>query len=147
MPVERPWLARPTAEIRTLANLRGAPLASIIETVLTFATARKISRAMVAYKLLRADVIAEATWRQAAEQLRQEWIASRMRQEEADSGDSGGPSYYVVKRHRLGNALLETVRRSLGEGILTHTKAAQVLGVKPRNVDPLLFGNPAQGSR
>lgn len=142
-------LLLPTAEIRTLANLRRAPLASIIETVSTFATARKISRAMVAYKLLRADVITQATWRQVADHYRQEWIASRMREEEeADSGSSGGPSYYVVKRHRLGNALLETVRRSLGEGILTHTKAAQILGVKPRNVDPLLFGNPSpQGSR
>ena len=137
----------PTAEIRTLAHLHRAPLQSIIEMISTFATARKISRAMVAYKLLRADVISEATWRQVAEQFRQEWIASRARQEEANTGDSGGPSYYVVKRHRLGNALLETVRRSLGEGILTHTKAAQVLGVKPRNVDPLLFGNPALGSR
>ena len=137
----------PTVEIRTLANLRGAPLASIIETVSTFATVRRISRAMVAYKLLRADVIAEETWRQVADHFRQEWNASRTREEEADTGSSGGPSYYVVKRHRLGNALLETVRRSLGEGILTHTKAARVLGVKPRNVDPLLLGNPAQGSR
>jgi hypothetical protein len=103
---------------------------------------------MVAYRLLRADVIAEATWRQVADRFRQEWLANHAKQDDADTGgDSGGPSYYVVKRHRLGDALLDTVRRSLGEGTLTHTKAAQVLGVKARNVDPLLFGNPAQGSR
>jgi Zn-dependent peptidase ImmA (M78 family) len=134
----------PTAELRTLGNLRRAPLQSLIETVSTFAAVRKVSRAMVAYKLLRTDVIAEATWLQLADHFRREWIASRTRQEaeEGDNGD-GGPSYYVVKRHRLGNALLETVRRSLSEGLLTHTKAAQVLGVKPRNVDPLLFGNTA----
>lgn len=139
----------PTAEIRTLAHLRRAPLDNIIQTISTFASARNISRAMVAYKLLRTDVIAEATWRQLTDRFRQEWIASRARQEDADSGDSGGPSYYVVKRHRLGNALLDLARRSLGEGILTHTKAAQILGVKPRNVDPLLYyGNPSQqGSR
>jgi Zn-dependent peptidase ImmA (M78 family) len=140
-------LLLPIAEIKTLTNLRGAPPASIIETVSTFATARKISRAMVAYRLFRADVIGDEAWRQVADHFRQEWIASRARDEEADTGSSGGPSYYVVKRHRLGNALLETVRRSLGEGSLTHTKAAQVLGVKPRNVEPLLFGNPVQGSR
>lgn len=137
----------PTAEIRTLAHLRRTPLDDIIETISTFARACKISRAMVAYKLLRGDAIAEATWRQLTGRFRQEWIASRARQEEADSGDSGGPSYYVVKRHRLGNALLDLARRSLGEGVLTHTKAAQILGVKPRNVDPLLYGNPARGSR
>jgi len=138
----------PSAEIRTLAHLRHAPLDNIIETVSTFANARKVSRAMVAYKMLRADVIADPTHRQMADRFQQEWIASRIRQEDTDSGESGGPSYYVVKRHRLGNALLDTVRRSLNEGILTHTKAAQVLGVKPRNVDPLLFGTPSQqGSR
>jgi hypothetical protein len=102
---------------------------------------------MVAYKLLRADVITVATWREVTDRFRQEWLASRAREEEAESGRSSGPNYYVVKRHRLGNALLETVRRSLGEGSLTHTKAARVLGVKPRNVEPLLFGNPAPGGR
>src|ERR1035441_2001038 len=137
----------PTADIRTLAHLRRAPFDNIVETISTSARAWKISRAMVAYKLLRVDAIAEVTWRQLTDRFRQEWIASRARQEEADSGDSGGPSYYVVKRHRLGNALLDLARRSLGEGVLTHTKAAQILGVKPRNVDPLLYGNPAQGSR
>jgi hypothetical protein len=99
---------------------------------------------MVAYKLLRLEMIAEPTWRQLADRFRQEWLASRRREE--DDG-SGGPSYYVVKRHRLGNALLDTVRRSLAEGILTPTKAAQVLGVKARNVDPLLHGTLVEQGR
>jgi Zn-dependent peptidase ImmA (M78 family) len=133
----------PTAEIRSLAQLRRAPLNDAIETISTFASARNISRAMVAYKLLRADVITEAMWRQLADYYRQEWIASRSRHEE-ESSDSGGPSYYVVKRHRLGNAMLDLVRRALGEGILTYTRAAQVLGVKPRNVDPLLHDTPSR---
>jgi hypothetical protein len=50
----------------------------------------------------------------------------------------------VLKRHRLGEALLGFVKRSLAEGTLTHTKAAQVLGVKPRNVDPLLSTTPGR---
>jgi Zn-dependent peptidase ImmA (M78 family) len=135
----------PEDEIRGLAHLRGAPLAQVMETVSTFASARKISRAMVAYKLLRADTLDEATWRQIADQLRQEWLASRRRREQ--EGEDGGPSYYVVKRHRLGNALLEIIRHSLGEGIITYTKAAQVLGVKPRNVDPLVHGTLLEGNR
>jgi Zn-dependent peptidase ImmA (M78 family) len=134
----------PKAEIRTLARLRRATLDEAIETISTFANARKVSRPMVAYKLLRVNAISDATWRQLADYFHREWIASRSRQEEADTG---GPSYYVVRRHRLGNALLGLVRRSLGEGILTHTKAAQVLGVKPRNVDPLLHGTLTPGSR
>jgi Zn-dependent peptidase ImmA (M78 family) len=135
----------PVDEIRGLANLRRVPFAQVIETVSRFATARKISRAMVAFKLLRADAISEATWRQVVDQLRQEWLASRRSQEQ--EGDNGGPSYYVVKRHRLGNALLDIIRRSLGEGIISYTKAAQVLGVKPRNVDPLVHGTLLVGNR
>ena len=133
----------PTAEIRSLAQLRRASLDDAIEIISAFAGARNISRAMVAYKLLRTDVITEAIWRQLADHYRQEWIASRSRHEE-ESSDSGGPSYYVIKRHRLGNALLDLVRRALGEGILTYTKGAQVLGVKPRNVDPLLYAAPSR---
>jgi Zn-dependent peptidase ImmA (M78 family) len=135
----------PADEIRDLAHLRGAPFARVFETVSTFASARKISRAMVAYKLLRADAISEATWRRVADQLRHEWLARSRGQEQ--KGDNGGPSYYVVKRHRLGNALLDVIRRSLGEGIITYIKAAQVLGVKPRNVDPLVHGTLLESNR
>jgi len=132
-------------EIRGLANLRGAPLAQVIETVSTFAGDRNISRSMVAYKLWRAGAINDGTWREVADQFRKEWLASRRKPEQ--EGDSGGPSYYVVKRHRLGNALLGIIRRSLGEGIITYTKAAQVLGVKPRNVDPLVHGTLLESNR
>jgi Zn-dependent peptidase ImmA (M78 family) len=138
----------PAAENETLDHLRGAPLAEVIEAISAFANARKISRAMVAFKLLRANTITQMMWRQVDDYLRQEWLASRRRQEEEGAGgDSGGPSYYVVKRHRLGNALLDVIRRSLGEGIITYTKAAQVLGVKPRNVDPLIHGTLLEGGR
>jgi Zn-dependent peptidase ImmA (M78 family) len=135
----------PAEEIRGLANLRGATLAQVVETVSTFASDRNISRTMVAYRLLRAGVITDGTWREVADQLRQEWLASRRKVEQ--EGDSGGPSYYVVKRHRLGNALLDIIRRSLGEGNITYTKAAQVLGVKPRNVDPLVHGTLLESNR
>jgi len=104
----------PVDEIRGLVYLRRAQLAQVIETVSTFASARKISRAMVAYRLLRADAISEETWRQVVDHLKQEWLATRRSQEQ--ERDNGGPSYYVVKRHRLGNALLDIIRRSLGEG-------------------------------
>ena len=59
--------------------------------------------------------------------------------------DGKGPSYYVVRRHRLGHALLGLVSRSLSEGMITYTKAGQVLGVKPRNVAPLLRDLAYQG--
>jgi Zn-dependent peptidase ImmA (M78 family) len=134
----------PAVEIGTPDHLRRAPIAEVIETISAFADARKISRAMVAYKLLRAKAITEATGRQVADYLRQEWLASCRSQEEEGGG---GRSYYVVKRHRLGDALLDLISRSLGEGIITYTKAAQVLGVKPRNVGPLIHGTLLEGGR
>jgi hypothetical protein len=52
--------------------------------------------------------------------------------------DGGGPNYYIVKRHRVGDALLGLMRRAIDEGTTTYTKAGRVLGVKPTNVEPLL---------
>jgi Zn-dependent peptidase ImmA (M78 family) len=141
-------LLLPTGEIRALVDLRKAPFAQVIETLSTFASARNLSRAMVAYRFFRTDAISRRTWEQVTESLRQEWIASRKKQEQEETiGESGGPSYYVVKRHRLGDALLDLIRRSLGEGIITYTKAAQVLGVKPTRVDPLIYGTLLEGRR
>eukprot|EP01037_Dinobryon_pediforme_P012863 gene12863-12963_t len=57
-----------------------------------------------------------------------------IRQAKADDlKDSGGANYYVVRRHRLGS-LVTFARRALDAGVLSPTKAALVLGVKPRNV-------------
>jgi Zn-dependent peptidase ImmA (M78 family)/transcriptional regulator with XRE-family HTH domain len=138
----------PTSEMAQIADLRRMPFAQVFENIATFAATRRISRAMVAYRFLLHNLITETTWGQVTDQLRQEWLAAHRRQEqEKEAADTGGPSYYVVKRHRLGNALLDTIRRSIGEGVITYTKAAQVLGVKPRNVDPLIHGTLLEGGR
>jgi Zn-dependent peptidase ImmA (M78 family) len=131
----------PAADLATVTNLRQMPFDQVFEALSTHAAAWKLSRAMVAYRFLRGNVITEGVWKQVVDQLRQEWLATRSRRQQAEeTGNAGGPSYYVVKRRRLGNALLDIIRRSLGDGAITYTKAAQVLGVKPRNVDPLING-------
>lgn len=137
----------PTSEINDLAHLRGASVDEAVEAVSEFARRRRISRSMVAYKLLRSGVIDEGTWRDLGGHFRREWHASKKRRQLETSRSEGGPSYYVVKRHRLGPALLGLVRGSLSEGALTHTKAGQILGMKPRNVDPLLYGTPMREGR
>ena len=134
----------PAAEIGQLSNVRRASFDDAVNAVSSFADRRRLSRAMVAYKLLRAGTIGAARWRELSDHFRQEWLASRARQEQAERGD-GGPSYYVVRRHRLGQALVRLVRSSLTEGSLTHTKAGQILGVKPRNVEPLVHETPRGG--
>lgn len=74
------------------------------------------------------------------EGLIKEWLAHSEREALKEKAREGGPSYYVVRRHRIEKALLNLVSRSIGEGLLSYTKAARLLGVKARNVDPLLSG-------
>jgi hypothetical protein len=94
----------------------------------------------VAYRLFRAGALSEATWQQLTGRFQFEWREARAARRERDRGQDGGPNYYVVRRHRLGPALLHFVARNMSEGSLTPTKAGKVLGVKPRSVGPLLSG-------
>jgi len=127
----------PESEMSELRFLHRASLDQTVAAVSQFASSRKISRAMVAYKLLRVNIISNARWRELDRHYEDEWIAAQAKA--VNSERNGGPTYYVLKRHRLGHALLSLVKNSLAEGFLTHTKAGQVLGVKPRNVDPLVY--------
>lgn len=128
----------PQDEMDELRFLRQAPLQRTLEAITQFASQRKISRAMVAYKLFRVNAISHARWQELDEHYKNEWIATQA-QPTSKEKNKGGPNYYIVKRHRIGHALIELVKNSLAEGFLTPTKAGQVLGVKPRNVDPLIY--------
>ena len=128
----------PAVELRQLAPSLDLSVATIAEQVSTFAEAHRISRPMVAYKLYRTGMIGKTTWATLDERFKEEWQAYKQREAERNKKADGGPNYYVVRRHRMGGALLGLVRRSLDEGTITYTKAGRVLGVKPRNVEPLL---------
>jgi Zn-dependent peptidase ImmA (M78 family) len=102
-----------------------------------FAEARHLSRTMVAYSLFRAGSLSDAAWRSLKNLFLARWRQSQDAKR-AREKDGAGPSFYVVRRHRLGSALLHFVSRNVADGALTPTRAGQVLGVKPRNVAPLL---------
>lgn len=101
-----------------------------------------VSRPMLAYSLLRVGNISQATWQAVDEKLREMWMAERKRAKEVSKSSESAPSYYVVRRHRLGRTMLEFASRSMHAGTLSPAKAAQVLGVKPRSVFPLLGNAP-----
>jgi Zn-dependent peptidase ImmA (M78 family) len=101
-----------------------------------FAEQRHLSRSMVAYSLFRAGLLTEDTWRLLKDLFHAQWRQSREARRERSEGS--GPDYYIVRRHRLGPALLSFVSRNISGGVLTPTKASRVLGVKPRSVAPLL---------
>jgi Zn-dependent peptidase ImmA (M78 family)/DNA-binding XRE family transcriptional regulator len=133
----------PANELSELAIDNDTSPARAIELISVFTNKRFVSRRMVAYGLLKAKRISLATWRsfdaalykQRQKELAAEKAAEKSKRQEKE----GGVSYYIVRRHRLGGALLGFVERSMGAGALTPVKAAKVLGVNPRSVYPLLL--------
>jgi Zn-dependent peptidase ImmA (M78 family) len=128
----------PAAEIQELAPIAKKSMAAVAADITSFAIAHRVSRAMVAYKVYRNGIISKTQWTALDHQFRQEWEAHKEREAQKNKQAEGGPNYYIVRRHRVGTALLGLVRRSLDEGTITYTKASRVLGVKPRSVEPLL---------
>jgi Zn-dependent peptidase ImmA (M78 family)/transcriptional regulator with XRE-family HTH domain len=128
----------PQSELADLALDPGADRDAIAHAIGAFAQPRFLSRSMVAYRLFQAGRVSERRWEDLSQYFRNEWRQQRERQRDRSREQEGGPNYYVVRRHKLGTALLRFVDRNLSDGGLTPTKASKVLGVKPRSVAPLL---------
>jgi Zn-dependent peptidase ImmA (M78 family) len=131
-------LLLPRAELASFAV--AADDARARADITTFAQDRNVSRAMVAYRLRLVGILSEGRWRAICQIFREEYLRDREERRARERANDSGPSYYVVRRHRVGGALLELVRRSLDEGALTPTRAGKILGVKARNVEPLVAG-------
>ena len=126
----------PRADVH-LIDVSGLDLDVQIAVITDHANRWRVSRQMVAYGLFRAGRITLERWRALEAGIRERWTAERRREKDQLKGSSG-TSYYMVRRHRLGHAMLDFARRYTGAGALSPTKAAKVLGVKPRSVYPLL---------
>jgi len=114
--------------------------AQVRRDITAFAQQRNVSRAMVAYRLRLIGRLTDVRWRAISQVFREEYLREREERRARESGTDSGPSYYVVRRHRVGGALLQLVRRNLDDGALTPTRAGRILGVKARNVEPLVAG-------
>ena len=110
------------------------------DAIRVLAEAWSVSEPMVAYRLKRTGRIATGIYRDLMSDYAVRWRQQRQRQRERYREREGGPSAYVVRRSKLGRALLDVVRRTLQGNVLTHTKAAKLLGVKAGAVEPLLRG-------
>jgi Zn-dependent peptidase ImmA (M78 family) len=136
----------PPREIDEFVDVGRLSFDKLVDSIGKFAGRRKISRAMVAYRVFRMGAITHKIWGDLNERFRQDWLERKEREALKQATREGGPSYYVVRRHRIGKALLDLAGRSLGEGLLTYTKAGRLLGVRARNVEPLLSGEtPSRG--
>lgn len=121
-----------------VADLPLAGGAADVRQIDALADRARVSRTMVAYQLYQNGRIPMARWDGLRDQFRAEWLATKDRERERNRAKDGGPNWYIVRRHRLGPALLAVARRGMAEGSLTPTRAARMLGVKPMAVYPLL---------
>jgi len=119
-----------------------------LTTIVRFAQDRNISGSLVAYRLYRADLISHGRWMEFGAQLREHWNRERSRRRARERSQQGGPSYYVVRRHRLGDRLLGTASGILKSGSLPTSKVARVLGIRSKHLDALLSGTgPSRSTR
>lgn len=132
----------PASELAAL-KVSGLSFDQQLELVSRQADQWNVSRLMVAYGLLRAGMIDHGNWQALDGKFREIWQAERAREKElARRKKTTGPTYYTLRRHRLGRAMLSFAAQALNTGTLTPSKAAQVLGVAPRSVFPLLGNAP-----
>jgi Zn-dependent peptidase ImmA (M78 family)/transcriptional regulator with XRE-family HTH domain len=128
----------PIADVETI-NLAGLDVDGQIVSITQYANRWRVSRQMVAYGLYKAGRLSFDAWKTLSSEINVRWVLEKRREKEiAKTKNSSGPSYYVVRRHRLGSAMLDFARRSIDAGRLSPARAAKALGVKPRSVYPLL---------
>jgi Zn-dependent peptidase ImmA (M78 family)/transcriptional regulator with XRE-family HTH domain len=105
-----------------------------------------VSKAMAAYRLWRAQKADADTYGEVVRILGDQWQRQRAVEREKSKATDTGPNYYIVRRHRLGDALLRFVNHELRAESVTHTTAAKILGVKPGAVETLLSGLVGAGN-
>ncbi|MCY4072789.1 MAG: ImmA/IrrE family metallo-endopeptidase [Chloroflexi bacterium] len=128
----------PTSELNELLPLQHFHLDDAAVAINAFATSRNISRAMVAYNLMREDKISRSLWQALRDKFAAEWRKNNDDEKASRSDKQGGPSYYAVRRFHLGPGLIGLAKNFLSGGELTPSKAGVVLGIKAINVYPLL---------
>lgn len=137
----------PQEEIAELKNIRSTDFDETINMISKFAQERNISRSMVAYKLLLDEQITHTVWQRLSNKFYEEWRESVKNQKDKEGRSSGGPSYYVVRRNKLGRELTGLASRAMSSGSLTPSKASIVLlGVKPGNVHELVSNIRPKGN-
>ncbi len=127
-----------SADQISLDDFRASDFNELAEKISDYARAVNVSSSMLAYRLLSMKFIDTATWKRLAKHYKDLWLAHKARERAKNRGKEGGPSPYVIRRHKLGNALLGFTTRMVKSGALSTTKAATLLGVRPIGLHKLL---------
>ncbi len=106
----------------------------LIQELGSFSKRFNISRKLLAYRLYRRGTIDQNCWMELNEHFKQDWQKFRAAQKEQNQEKEIKINPNVVRRHRLGTALLSLVQRMSESGMITPTRAGFVLGVKALKV-------------
>lgn len=134
----------PDGDLHNFKIMNTDDFATIVENISNFANSYNVSRSMVAYRLNRLGLIEYPLWQSLSDYFYEQWRQAREARKKKNKERDGGPNAHIIKRHRLGAALLSLVKRTLYSGEMTPTKASKVLGVKPRSVIPLVGANSSE---
>ena len=128
----------PSTEVGDLNLAADDTLDVMSHKISEFASDRHISRTMVAYRAHINGAIDSSSFGQLMSLFQHQWRNERDRQRESNNRQDSGPNFYVVRRHRLGNKITGLVRSMMAADALSTSKAARILGVRARQVQPLL---------
>jgi len=134
----------PMKEIRQLEINNKTDFQVAKELIKQFALRCKVSNTMVAYKLCRADFITYDRFKEFKMAFKADYLKYKAAQKLKAKEKEGGPTYYVTKKHRVGNGLINLVARMMYGGAITTTKAGRVLGVRPQNVPGVIENSRPQ---
>lgn len=134
----------PEKEIATVFSAASlTSFESAADIIGRFASERKVSSTLVAFRLMDRGVLSEYLFRKLNAFFYEKWRAYKEIQKKKAKENEGGPSYFVVKRIHNGKALMKASERLMRSGELSTTQAAIVLGVRALKVGRLLSQSTA----
>ena len=128
----------PNSDLTGLAVSDLSDFSTVYDQVGNIANQFKVSRTMVAYKAMRSGLLATEMYGQISSRFRAEWHSQREAERELKRDSELSPVYYPTRRHRLGGRILGLISRMVAAQAVSTSKAAQILGVRARNVGRLL---------
>jgi Zn-dependent peptidase ImmA (M78 family) len=131
-------LLLPAVELGKIHVTQTTELDDAKSLIKDFARQRNVSGTMVAYRLYRAGKFDYTRFDTLRIAFRQDFLDYQARLRERNRQKEGGPTYQILRSHRVGNALIRLVDRMMYSGAITTTKAGKVLGVSAKNVQSLL---------
>ena len=125
-------------ETMGLDIIETTPFEEALTRIADFSRSRNVGNTMAAYMLHRTGAISFARFQQFKMAYRKAHLARKDADKIKTAGKNGGPSYFSIRKHRVGVPLIRLVDQLLHEGNLSVTKAGMVLGVGAQNVFALL---------